>query len=58
MTKKQESVAKLIGRSSLGSPAVRKLRSRTSTSQRSQILHKAATRQARDPQRGTTKRHT
>lgn len=58
MTKRNEAVGRMIARSSLGSPAVRKLRARTSTAQRSQILRKAATRQARDPQPRATKRHT
>jgi hypothetical protein len=58
MTKKNEAVGKLIARSSLGSPAARKLRARTSTSQRSQILRKAASRQTRDPLPRVTKRHT
>lgn len=58
MTKKYEAVGKLIARSSLGSPAARKLRARTTTSQRSQILRKAASRQARDPLPRMTKRHT
>jgi len=58
MTKRNETVGKLIARSSLGSPVARKLRARTTTSQRSQILRKAASRQARDPLPGVTKRHT
>lgn len=58
MTKRQEPVGRLIARSSLGSPAARKLRARTSMSQRSQILFKAAARQARDLQPRVTKRHT
>ncbi len=58
MTKRHEAVGRLIARSSLGSPAARKLRARTSAAQRSQILRKAASRQARDPQPGMTKRHT
>ena len=49
MTKRNEAVGRLIARSSLGSPAARKLRARTSTAQRGQILRKAASRQARDP---------
>jgi hypothetical protein len=56
MTKRQPSATKLIARSSLGSPAVKKLRARTSASQRSQILRKAVTRQARDLPHGTTRR--
>jgi hypothetical protein len=58
MNKRQEAVGRLIARSSLGSPAARKLRAKTSTSQRSQILSKAAARQARDPHPRVTKRHT
>lgn len=44
---KREAVTKLIDRSTLGSPAVRKLRARTSIRRRNQILHKAASRSAR-----------
>jgi hypothetical protein len=58
MTQRNETVGRLISRSSLGSPAARKLRARTSTAQRSQILRKAASRQARDPQPRVTKRNT
>lgn len=58
MTKRNEAVCRMIARSSLGSPAARKLRARTSTTQRSQILRKAATRQARDSQSRVTRRHT
>ncbi len=58
MTKRNEAVGRLIARLSLGSPAARKLRARTSTARRSQILRKAASRQARDPQSRVTKRHT
>ena len=57
-TKRSETVAKLIERSSLGSPPVQKLRARTSAAERSQILRKAAARSARDSQTGTTRRHT
>ena len=44
MTKRREAIANIIDRSSLGAPAVRKLRLRTSANQRRQILRKASTR--------------
>lgn len=55
MTKRHEPVGRLIARSSLGSPAARKLRARTSAPQRSQILGKAAARQTRDLHTRVTK---
>ena len=41
---KRESIGRVISRSSLGSPEARKLRARTSVSQRALILRKASTR--------------
>ncbi len=55
MSQKRESISRTIGRSSLGAPAVRKLRARTSVQQRSQILRKAASK-ARVSSVGRTKR--
>ena len=45
---KREPITKIIDRSSLGSPAARKLRARTTVHQRSQILRKASVRATRD----------
>lgn len=55
MTKRQEATAKVIARSSLGAPAVVRLRSRTSVQQRSRILRKASARSTRDLSRGATR---
>ena len=55
MTKRREAITKTIDRSSLGAPAVRKLRARTTVHQRSQILRKASARTARDSTGKVTK---
>ena len=46
MTKRNEPIAELIERSSLGAPAARKLRARTTSDQRVLIIHKAEVRSA------------
>ena len=55
MTKRREPITTIIDRSSLGSPAARKLRARTTSKQRSQIVRKASARTARDSGRWVTK---
>ena len=55
MTKKRSSINKMIDRSSLGAPTVRKLRARTTVHQRSQILRKASVRSARESKGHVTK---
>ena len=55
MTKRQEPIARLIDRSSLGSPPVRKLRARTTTQQRNHIVRKASARTARESEGRATK---
>ena len=42
----QEPITRLIGRSSLGAPAARKLRARTTSQQRNQIIRKASANSA------------
>lgn len=41
---RQEPITTVIARSSLGAPAVRKLRARTTSEQRSVIVHKVSSR--------------
>lgn len=55
MTTRREAIAKTIDRSSLGAPAVRKLRARTATHERARILRKASRRAPRDSARSVTR---
>lgn len=53
MTERKESIVELIERSSLGAPAARKLRARTTSDQRVLIFYKAELRSANlDSERG------
>lgn len=53
---RREAIITTIDRSSLGAPAVKKLRARTSVQQRAQVLRKASVRSARDSASQATKR--
>lgn len=55
MNNSQEPIRTIIDRSSLGSPAARKLRARTTATDRSRIIRKAIARTARDSGSSTTK---
>ena len=48
----QEPITRLIDRSSLGAPTARKLRARTTSRQRDQIVRRASTRSAGFPRVG------
>ena len=50
--RRQEPITRLIDRSSLGAPAARKLRARTTSQQRNQIMSKASARSAGFPMVG------
>lgn len=53
MTERNETIVELIERSSLGAPAARKLRARTTADQRVLIIYKAEARSASlDSERG------
>jgi hypothetical protein len=52
---RREAIAKTIDRSSLGAPAVKKLRARTSIDDRTRVLRKASARTPRDSEDGATK---
>lgn len=53
---RREAITKTIDRSSLGAPAVKKLRSRTSIHERTRVLRKASARTPRDSKDSVTKR--
>ena len=48
-----DEISTLIERSSLGAPGARKLRARTTSQQRSQIIRRAAGRASADPPRSS-----
>ncbi len=52
---RREAITKTIDRSSLGAPAVKKLRARTSVENRTRVLRKASARTPRDSAGGVTK---
>ncbi len=55
MTNNKESVASVIGRSSLGTSAAKKLRARTTSSQRARVRRTVAVRTARQSDASVTK---